>query len=54
MRVGEVQAKVEGILDMPVSRDTVNSCLSTGARRSSGRFIRLGPGLYQVRGKRLP
>ena len=32
MDVGEVHTTVEGLLGYPVSRDSVNSCLSTGAR----------------------
>lgn len=32
MRPREVHAAVERLLSMPVSKDTVNSCLSSGAR----------------------
>lgn len=44
MDVGEVHTTVEGLLGYPVSRDSVNSCLSTGARGARPNFERVGPG----------
>lgn len=49
MRVGEVHAAVEGALGGPVSLDTVNSCLSTGARGAQPRFQRTRMGWYRMR-----
>lgn len=49
MRVGEVHAAVEDTLGGPVSLDTVNSCLSTGARGEHARFQRIRTGWYRVR-----
>ena len=46
MDVGEVHATVEGLLGYPVSRDSVNSRLSTGARGARPNFERVGPGRY--------
>ena len=48
MRVQEVHTAVEHLLSMPVSKDTVNSCLSTGTRGTEARFERLSPGLYRL------
>ncbi len=52
MDVGEAHTTVEGLLGYPVSRDSVNSCLSTGARGARPNFERVGPGRYRL--KRAP
>lgn len=49
MAVGEAQVAVEALLGHSVSRDSVNSCLSTGARGVRPSFQRVGPGRYQLR-----
>ncbi len=48
MAVAEVHAAVECCLGHPVSRESVNSCLSTGARGARPRFERIAPGRYQL------
>jgi hypothetical protein len=48
MGVCEAQAAVEGLLGHGVSRDSVNSCLSTGARAARPNFQRVGPGRYRL------
>jgi len=48
MGVGEAHATVEGLLGYPVSRDSVNSCLSTGVRGARPNFQRVGPGRYRL------
>ncbi len=48
MDVGEAHTTVEGLLGYPVSRDSVNSCLSTGARGARPNFERVGPGRYRL------
>jgi len=52
MDVGEAHVAVEALLGRSVSRDSVNSCLSTGARGARPDFQRVGPGRYQL--KRAP
>ena len=52
MDVGEAHEAVEALLARSVSRDSVNSCLSTGARGARPDFQRVGPGRYQL--KRAP
>lgn len=49
MHAAKVHAAVEHLLSMPVSRDSVNSCLSVGARSPGGQFERLGRGRYRLR-----
>jgi hypothetical protein len=49
MRVADLHAAVEHFLSMPVSRDTVNSCLSAGARGTEPPFERVALGCYQHR-----
>jgi hypothetical protein len=49
MRVADVHAAVERLLSMPVSRDSVNSCLSVGARGAEAPFERVKIGWYRVR-----
>jgi hypothetical protein len=49
LSVAEVQVAVEERLGMAVSRDSVRSCLSSGARGSHPIFERTGPGCYRVR-----
>lgn len=49
MRVADVHAAVEHLLSMPVSKDSVNSCLSVGARGAEPRFERVSPGRYRLR-----
>jgi hypothetical protein len=48
MGVCEAQAAVEALLGHCVSRDSVNSCLSTGARGVRPRFERVTPGRYRL------
>src|SRR5271165_44450 len=48
MDVGEVHTTVEGLLGCPVSRDSVNSCLSTGARGAWPSFQRVERGRYRL------
>jgi len=48
MGVSEAQAAVEALLGHCVSRDSVNSCLSTGARGARPRFERVTPGRYRL------
>ncbi len=47
--VAEVQVAVEERLGMQVSRDSVRSCLSSGARCPHPTFERTGPGCYRLR-----
>ncbi len=48
MAVGEVHIAVECCLGHPVSPESVNSCLSTGARGSAPRFRRVARGRYMI------
>jgi len=48
MGVGEAQAAVEDLLGRCVSRDSVNSSLSTGARGVRPGFERVMPGRYRL------
>ncbi len=48
MDVGDAHIGVEGLLGYPVSRDSVNSCLSSGARGARPNFQRVGPGRYRL------
>jgi hypothetical protein len=48
MDVGEAHAAVEELLGCPVSRDSVGSCLSTGARAARLGFERVVRGRYQL------
>jgi hypothetical protein len=48
MDVGDAHIAVEGLLGYPVSRDSVNSCLSSGARGARPNFQRVGPGRYRL------
>jgi len=48
MRVRDIHALVEDLLNMRVSRDTVNSFLSTGARGPNPRFQRVAGGVYRL------
>ena len=50
MHAAGVHAAVERLLNVPVSRDTINSCLSTGACGAEARFERLGRGRYRLLG----
>src|SRR5271165_117995 len=47
LRVAEVCRAAERELHKPVSRSSVNACLSVGAR-PSGRFERVARGLYRL------
>jgi hypothetical protein len=47
MGVHEAQAAVEALLGHGVSRGSVNSCLSTGARGVRPGFERVAPGRYR-------
>jgi hypothetical protein len=48
LTVGEVQAAVEGHLGVPVSRDSVRSCLSSGARGLHPTFEPTARGCYRL------
>jgi hypothetical protein len=48
LTVAEVQVAVEERLGMPVSKDSVRSCLSSGARSPHPRFERTAPGCYRL------
>jgi hypothetical protein len=48
MDVGEAHAAVEVLLGRTVSRDSVSSCLSTGARSARCRFERVARARYQL------
>jgi hypothetical protein len=48
MGVREARTAVERLLGHPVSRDSVSSCLSTGARAARLRFERVAPGRYEL------
>lgn len=48
LRVGEVVMRVEARLGQPVSRDTVNSCMSTCCRGKKPKFRRVGVGMYRA------
>jgi hypothetical protein len=50
MGVCEAQTAVEALLGHSVSRDSVNSCLSTGARGVQPCFRRVAPGRYRLIG----
>jgi hypothetical protein len=49
MGVCEAQTAVEALLGHGVSRDSVNSCLSTGARGARPRLQRVAPGRYRLK-----
>lgn len=44
----EVHAAVERLVGQPVSVDSVDSCLSLGARGLESRFERVSPGCYRL------
>lgn len=44
----EIIWAAESVLGKPVSRDTVDSCLSVWARGSRPLFVRVGPGRYRL------
>jgi hypothetical protein len=48
MQVRDIHASVERLLSMQVSKDSVNSCLSVGARKASPLFERIGFGRYYL------
>lgn len=48
LTVAEVQVAVEERLGMPVSKDSVRSCLSSGARSPHPIFERAAPGCYRL------
>jgi hypothetical protein len=49
LTVARVQGGVEERLGRVVSKDSVRSCLSSGARGPHPTFERTGPGCYQLR-----
>ena len=49
IHAAKVHLAVERRLGAPVSKDSVHSCLSTGALGEDSQFERLGRGLYQLR-----
>ena len=48
LSVADVHSAVEERLGRRVSKDSVNSCLSTGARGAKPRFERMAPGCYRL------
>ncbi len=48
LTVADVQVAVEERLGMPVSKDSVRSCLSTGARGADASFERVAPARYRL------
>jgi hypothetical protein len=48
MHSAKVHLAVERLLNVPVSKDTVNSCLSVGAQGPKAQFERLGRGRYRL------
>jgi hypothetical protein len=46
----QVHAAVEQLVGQPVSKDSVDWCLSSGARRKEPRFERVSPGCYRLVG----
>jgi hypothetical protein len=48
MRATHVHAAVEKLLGHSVSKDSVDSCLSKGARRKEPRFERVSSGCYRL------
>jgi hypothetical protein len=48
MRRQQVHAAVERLLGQAVSRDSVDWCLSSGARRKEPWFERVSPGCYRL------
>jgi hypothetical protein len=48
MDVGEAHRAADELLGYPVSRDSVNSCLSTGACRVQPFFRRVARGRYRL------
>ena len=48
MDVGEAHKAAEEVLGYPVSRDSVNSCLSSGARAARFGLERVARGRYQL------
>jgi hypothetical protein len=47
--VKEVQAAVVDVLGHPVSKGSINCCLSTGVLGNEPRFERVGRGCYRLR-----
>jgi hypothetical protein len=52
MRSTHVRAAVESLLGQSVTKDSVDSCLSKGARAKQPRFERVSYGCYQLVGMR--
>lgn len=48
MRATQIHAAVERLLGRSVSKDSVDSCLSMGARGKEPRFERVSPGYYRL------
>ena len=48
MRIADVHQGVEDLLSIKVSKDSVNSCLSTKARGEDPMFVRTEPGVYRL------
>jgi hypothetical protein len=49
MRLAEVRTAVDALLGHPVSKDSINWCLSTGVRGKEPRFERVACGSYRLR-----
>ena len=50
MRVGDIHVACERLFGATVSYRSLRNCLSHGSR-PTGRFVRLGYGLYRLRGR---
>jgi hypothetical protein len=48
LSVADLQGGVEERLERPVSKDSVRSCLSSGARGADPSFERTAPGCYRL------
>ena len=48
LTVADVQGGVEERLGRPVSKDSLRSCLSTGARGADASFERMAPARYRL------
>jgi hypothetical protein len=48
MHLPEVRTAVDALLGRSVSKDSINCCLSTGARGKEPRFERVAPGCYRL------
>lgn len=49
MRLADIRASIERLLDVPVSYESVSWCLRMGSRKEIPEFIRPTYGYYQLR-----